>query len=194
MYNFNQPLQVGVLPISLTTLTLCTFDQPLHSGILPNFITILTLNAFDQPLQVEVLPTFLTILHMDSFNQSLQVDVLPTTITKLYIRNFDQPLQVGMLPSTITTLYINNIDNHPLDVIPEGVVTDPTSNTLSEKEQRIRHVRNIRIYMRRYGVSRSQIHKLGLECKFTAFIDYDEDFFLKLRRTDNRMYFISSEY
>ena len=69
---YNNILQVGVLPPTLTDLNLSSFNQPLQVGVLPASLTTLTMNNFDQPFQIGVLPNSLTTLYMYDFDQPLQ--------------------------------------------------------------------------------------------------------------------------
>ena len=59
--NFNQPINEGMLPNSLTHLTFgWDFNQSINKGMLPNSLTHLTFGYnFNQPIKKDVLPSYL---------------------------------------------------------------------------------------------------------------------------------------
>jgi hypothetical protein len=115
---FNQSLEVGVLPASLTHLTFgVNFNQSMGKDVLPGGLTHLTFGCcFTKSLEVGVLPASLTHLTFGvNFNQSMGKDVLPVGLTHLTFGCcFTKSLEVGVLPASLTHLTFGANFTHSL--------------------------------------------------------------------------------
>ena len=110
---FNRSL-VGLLPSSLTQISLSEFDQPLMPAVLPASLQYLSLRVWDKPLQFSVLPASLKQLFIPSFNHPLHPGVLPLGLEKLSLYRFDQKLVVGSLPPSLAVLDMGAMFTKPL--------------------------------------------------------------------------------
>ena len=116
---FDQTIDPGVLPASLTSLDLgWAFNQRLDPGVLPACLTSLTLGAqFDRPLAPGALPARLTSLVFGfHFDQPLDPGVLPASLTLLTLSGrFDRPFVTGGLPHGLQTLRVGGHFDQPLE-------------------------------------------------------------------------------
>ncbi|KAF2078458.1 hypothetical protein CYY_000208 [Polysphondylium violaceum] len=104
---YNQPLEVDVLPPNLTTLNLTSYNMPFSSNVLPPGLTTLYLHNYNQPLGTNILPSTLTDLTLHSFNQPLRAFVLPQKLKRLYMGKFTQPsIPPNSLPISLTDLTV----------------------------------------------------------------------------------------
>ncbi|KAF2076941.1 hypothetical protein CYY_001779 [Polysphondylium violaceum] len=117
---YNQPLELDVLPQTLTSFHLYRYNQPLRPNVLPPSLTYLALISFDQPLDANVLPRKLKILTLLNFNQpTFFANSLPVSLTRLYLDafkgSFDQcqpldnlnTLRIDSLVPSLSTLLAN---------------------------------------------------------------------------------------
>ncbi|GAM26455.1 hypothetical protein SAMD00019534_096300 [Acytostelium subglobosum LB1] len=123
---FNQVLDIGILPDTLTKLSVGPhFNHPIAPGVLPSSLTTLLLGyCFNQPLGKDVLPPGLQELSFgDNFKMGGQVELLPRSLRRLSLRNLHtilylqpalfrsacSPLEVSVTGSMIrifgTTMY-----------------------------------------------------------------------------------------
>lgn len=127
---FNHPLEVGMLPKTLTHLKFGTsYNCPLNEGVLPETLIHLTFgSSYNQPLGPDVLPQSITELRFGyAFNQPL-VNSLPKKLTQLaftYNSVFNQSLE-DVLPDSLTQLTFQKgcLFNQPLlqDTLPKGLL------------------------------------------------------------------------
>jgi hypothetical protein len=124
---FNQPLEKGDIPNSVTTLKFGNhFDQPLKKGDIPNSVTTLNFwGYFNQPLKKGDIPDSITTLKFGwNFNQPLKKGDIPNSVTTLVFGfRFNQTLKPGDIPNSVTTLTFGNHFKQPLssDNIPNSV-------------------------------------------------------------------------
>jgi hypothetical protein len=92
-----QPLEKGILPINLTYLHFgynfgYDFDEPLEVGILPGKLKKLIFDRYNHPLKPNVLPKSLTYLDLSYyFNQSLGAGMLPEKLEYLKVYRYLDP-------------------------------------------------------------------------------------------------------
>jgi hypothetical protein len=114
---FNQPINKGDLPNSLTYIQFgYGFNQPID-GLPVNLLTLYFGNKFNQP--IEGLPVNLRTLYFgDDFNQP--IDGLPANLVTLYFGdNFNQP--IDGLPNSIIELTLGYYFNKPANNLPFGL-------------------------------------------------------------------------
>jgi len=96
--NFNQEININVLPKSLTHLTFGHFfDQKININVLPKSLTHLTFGGFFvQEIKTDVLPSSLTHLTFGFyFNQEIKTNVLPSSLTHLtFSKNYKYKDQI----------------------------------------------------------------------------------------------------
>ena len=109
-YHWNDELQPGTLPPSLTCLTLSAqYNHPLVPDALPSSLLRLDVGMrYSHPLNGGVLPASLTWLRLGAhYNHPLPAGVLPPSLTALvfgWSSCFNQPLLLGSLPHSLTEL------------------------------------------------------------------------------------------
>jgi hypothetical protein len=127
LWCFNQPIEVGVLPQSLTHLTFSVkFNQPIEVDVLPQNLTHLTFGSkFNKPIGLDVLPQNLTYLMFGNcFNQKIEVGVLPQSLTELiFTSKFNKPIGLEVLPTNLTHLVFGDSFNHRIkeNVLPQSL-------------------------------------------------------------------------
>lgn len=117
---FNQVIAVGVLPVSLKTLSLsASFNQPLAPGALPPNLTELSFGMrYDHPIERGVLPPRL--FHLDfhpnsRFNNQIEVGALPSSLRELYFgTHLDREFEVGVLPGGLVLIQFPAYFNQPI--------------------------------------------------------------------------------
>ncbi len=129
LVEFNQKIEKGVLPASLTTLEFgYKFDQKIEKGVLPTSLTTLIFGwLFNQIIEKGVLPTSLTTLTFGwLFNQIIEKGVLPVSLTTLTLgEKFNQKIEKGVLPISLTTLEFGRFYNKKIEkgVLPRSLTT-----------------------------------------------------------------------
>ena len=138
---FNQPLTRGMFPNNLRRLEFgWEFNQPLTKYIFPSNLTHLTFSSdFNQPIHPGVLPEGLTHLTFDTdFNQPIHPGVLPEGLTHLtFGSGFNQPIHPGVLPEGLTHLTFGSGFNQPIHpgVLPEGLMYFVNNSTNNEEDE-----------------------------------------------------------
>jgi hypothetical protein len=117
---FNRPIELGALPMSLTSLEfgIC-FNQSLAPGVLPPLLTSLVFgHEFNQPLASGVLPPLLKSLDLGwCFNQPIEPGVLPPLLKSLDLGwCFNQPIEPGVLPPSLESLKLSNHFNQSVEL------------------------------------------------------------------------------
>jgi len=96
-------LELDVLPLSLTDLTLDTFNHELKPFVLPPRLKILNLNTFSGSIKPNSLPSTLTHLHLPQFKGSLEHAPLMPQLSFLHLKE---------LHSSVSPHFLNNTNIH----------------------------------------------------------------------------------
>ncbi|GAM22597.1 hypothetical protein SAMD00019534_057720 [Acytostelium subglobosum LB1] len=115
---FQRPIDKGILPDTLTRLSLDDYKQPLTPGALPSSIRVVNFGeeynqaiepgVFDPDSPPEVIQ-FGMMFNQPLFTEPLGTPVLPTGVIKLtFGYTFDQPLLSGTLPDTLAFLKLGD--------------------------------------------------------------------------------------
>lgn len=120
--DFDDPIPIGVLPLSLKSLELgMEFSQPIPVGVLPLGLEEVTFGFhFNQPLVAGALPQSLTsVLLSCYFNQQILPGQIPDSVKTLRLgesfsdpeseedSEFNQPLPPGAIPNSVTNLMLS---------------------------------------------------------------------------------------
>ncbi|GAM29247.1 hypothetical protein SAMD00019534_124230 [Acytostelium subglobosum LB1] len=112
---YNQPLTPTSLPRGLLHLDMFSYDQPLLANVLPSGMTSLSLYSYRSPFDWHTIP--LTSLSIDRYQGLIEPGSLPTTLRSLFLSTVE--LQQGSLPNGLQHLKFNHTDN--MQVIPASV-------------------------------------------------------------------------
>ncbi|KAM9985329.1 hypothetical protein ACTFIZ_008881 [Dictyostelium cf. discoideum] len=142
--NFNLPLSVGYLPISLEHLEFGDeFNKPLVNGVIPPNLTFLKLSKyFDQQLKVGDLPSSIKTLIISSvkLNESM-IKAIPSSVSYLKLSYLPTTINkyTSLLQPISTTLnhleYFYSQDENPIDLtqLPNGLKVTFSNNNKSLK-------------------------------------------------------------
>ncbi|KAF2078488.1 hypothetical protein CYY_000238 [Polysphondylium violaceum] len=107
--HYTFPLEAGVLP-NLTSLVLNLFNHPLDIGVLPSSLTSLKLPQFMQSLKPYALPNKLEQLQMYFINQpTIACYSLPDSLTLLKLNNFKGSFELCQPLNHLKILHLNTI-------------------------------------------------------------------------------------
>jgi hypothetical protein len=127
-YHFNQRIEKGMLPDTLTHLTFgYHFNQRIDKDVLPNNLTHLTFGwNFNQRIDKDVLPNrLLNLTFGHDFNQYIYKDVLPDSLSNLTFGYcFNQQLKKDVFPNSLTHLTFGHSFNQRIekDVLPDNLI------------------------------------------------------------------------
>lgn len=106
-HNFNEIIEPGIIPTSVTTIFFIDYRRSILAGALPPSLTHLYLdNSFNQPLVDGLIPRSVSHLEFGcNFNKPLSANSLPPDLTYLkFGHKFDQALDFGVVPLTVTCI------------------------------------------------------------------------------------------
>jgi hypothetical protein len=107
------------IPPGTTKLYVTFFDGILKEGIIPSSVTHLTLDRLDSPLTKKSIPYGVTNLCLD-FNQPLSPGVIPSSVTCLEFGSmFDQHINIDCLPVKLKTLVFREKFTHSISHLKE---------------------------------------------------------------------------
>ncbi|KAF2078462.1 hypothetical protein CYY_000212 [Polysphondylium violaceum] len=94
----------GVLPVSLTKLTIYEHKEPLEVGVLPPGLLDLELHYYDHQLEQGHLPDSLTKLIMRDYEKPLKPHVFGNRLKSLTLVSFNEEIQAQSLPHSLEYL------------------------------------------------------------------------------------------
>ncbi|EFA77899.1 hypothetical protein PPL_09399 [Heterostelium album PN500] len=140
--NFNQVIEVGVLPDTLESFEIFTLSQILEPGVLPTSLKVFKILdlAPDNYLKVGSLPPNLEEFVHHGRDIYIDSNVLPNSLIKLHnapvswmmsIKNLENLRSLnftcpGIIPNSVNNLFIQ--DRRDDIVIPEGILPDSVQN------------------------------------------------------------------
>jgi hypothetical protein len=127
--NYNQAIDVNILPNSLNTLTFgWSYNQIIGVNVLPNSLKALTFGyCYNKTIDVNVLPNSLRALAFNvSYNQIIGVNVLPNSLQTLtFGTQYNQTIGINVLPNSLKTLTFGTQYNQTIsiNVLPNSLQT-----------------------------------------------------------------------
>jgi uncharacterized protein YozE (UPF0346 family) len=123
---FDKLLTKNIFPNSLMELTLGGYNQSIEVGVLPSSLTRLHISAYPYqsikkhvlyaPIKEHVLPASLIELQFSIFfNQPIEKNVLPQSLKILkFGAGFNKPIEENVLPLSLTSLHFGSRFNQPI--------------------------------------------------------------------------------
>ncbi|KAF2073125.1 hypothetical protein CYY_005566 [Polysphondylium violaceum] len=102
-FDFYHSLKAGDLPDGIEVLIMYYTFQ-LAPGVIPSSVTDLSLHQYNLFLDVDILPNKLERLYMLRYNQCLLPRALPSTLTELNLHSYNQPIYNNVLPNRLKKL------------------------------------------------------------------------------------------
>jgi len=128
-FNKGQVISKGMIPSNIKILRHSYFNQQLDSGLLPNSLTEISLDWVSKyQLELGCLPGKLKVLYLQ-YNQELQQGVLPQSLESLSLYDYNQPLKPNVLPSNLKSFTCDNFNNNQLSLPSSLTILNISSYT-----------------------------------------------------------------